>query len=119
MSDEPLYISIPDPDASEFPEGVTYPYPTGTRVKAAEGFLGMSIKGIPGDTLGTVTGHGRSPRADAKFAIRKRLAEKAGRELTDEDYECLIDNEGPTVRFDNGKEDWFPGQAIVAIEPAN
>lgn len=119
MSDEPRYISIPDPDASEFPEGATYPYMTGARVKAVHGFPGMVDRGIPAGTLGTVTGHGRSPQADAKFAIRKRLAAKAGRDLSDGDYEILIDEEGPTVRFDNGKEDWFPGQAITAIEPAS
>jgi len=67
---------------------------------------------------GTNVGQGRSRRANRVFA--RNLAAAAsipGRELGDDDFECLIDNEGPLVVWDGETEpDWMPGQA-ACIRP--
>jgi hypothetical protein len=43
----------------------------------------------------------------------------AGRELVAEDYEPLIDSEGPVVRWPNGRVEWYPGQSMgfIAVLP--
>ena len=119
MSDEQRYISIPDPTTADYPEGVTPEYPTGSRVKVSGDYPGMIARGLPSGTLGTVTGWGRSHSAHKQFTDTSVRAETEGRDLTDDDFECLIDNEGPAVKWDNGIEDWFPGQAITTIEYTN
>lgn len=67
------------------------------------------------EAIGIVVGHARSNYAHRQFTENKERARAAGRELTADDHEVLIDNEGPVVLWPNGKEDWFPGQSMGCI----
>lgn len=94
----------------EWREDAQNPYRIGTRVRIRDGHFAEGLRG-------TVVGWGRSTKADHRFAVIIAEAKDGGRELTSDDHECLIDEEGPVVDFDNGETDWFPGQAITAVEP--
>ncbi len=82
--------------------------PVGQRVRVRPGMLRAGRKG-------TVICWGRGTRADEQFRQNQASAKAEGRELTDDDYEPLIDCEGPVVAFDDGETHWFPGQGMGAI----
>lgn len=75
-----------------------------------------AARGVPPGTVGRVVGHGRSELASVVFTSAQEEAEKAGRELTYEDYDVLDGADGPVVEFRNGVTDWFPGQAMSLLE---
>jgi hypothetical protein len=105
----------PDPDAHE--AGMPR---RGQRVKVNGSHAGMEARGLEDGHEGIVVGHARGRRAHRHFVKNVVAASKAGRPVSGDDYEPLIDNEGPLVQWD-GKEnedpDWFPGQAegIIAV----
>lgn len=86
------------------------PYAIGSRVRTTPGSPGLESSGLPTGTLGTIVGWGRSVEAHEQSEVLR------SRGLTDDANERLIDEEGPVIHFDNGIDDWFPGQSIVAIE---
>ena len=109
---------------------VTIPYPTpgpGETMTAEElaadlGFtVGSRVVASHGQRhlgqAGTVTGWARSAAAHAQFLSIQASAQVEGRALTVDDYECLIDNEGPVVRFDdpNHGTQWYPGMSTGAL----
>ena len=114
MSETPEYLQwveyAPGEDLSQYGLPVV-----GDRVEISDSYPGLEAEGLPEGTRGTVVKHGRGKRADLLFRANEARAKAAERELTAEDYEPLIDSEGPVVRFDNGTEHWFPGQSGGAI----
>lgn len=96
-----------------------YPFATGTRVRVRGVWPGLVQEyNLVSGSLGTVVCQGRSRASAQQFRINRARAQAAGAELTADDYDCLIDGEGPVVEFDNGEMVWFPGQSMTAIEPA-
>lgn len=66
---------------------------------------------------GSVVKYARSKRADDIFSAIKGQALLDQRALVSDDYECLIENEGPVVCWDDdGSESWFPGQSMAILE---
>jgi len=73
--------------------------------------------GLEAGRVGTIVGQGRSRKADRQYAANLQAAKDAGRDLEDIDFEVLIDNEGPLIRFEGQDElEWFPGQSFC-FEP--
>lgn len=105
MGDNPTYIPITP--TAELLAADRYARP-GTRVRIAWGLN-------EGDE-GTVTGYARGQKAHAQFEANKEAAHDSGRNLVSDDYECLIDGEGPLVTMDDGRIEWFPGQAEGVLE---
>jgi hypothetical protein len=70
----------------------------------------------PIGAMGKVVCSGRGLEADQQFKEREALAVAQNRKLTSEDYECLIDAEGPVVDWPNGDRCWYPGQSMGAID---
>jgi len=102
-----------EPDEDAFAWGLPR---LGSRVAVRGSHAGMEAEGLEDGHLGTVTGYGRGARADELFKENQYSALLAGRELTAEDYEPLIDSEGPVIRWDGKTEDdWIPGQAMGAF----
>jgi len=88
----------------------------GDRVRVNGSYLGMEKLGLYEGTIGDVIASGRGTKASDRFTRNWKGAILAGRELTPEDYEPLIDSEGPVVRWPNGLVEWYPGQGMGAIE---
>ena len=83
-----------------------------TRWMVTKGTRVRQTSGLNEGRVGTITGQGRSRRANRLFARSLAQAANVGRDLDDDDFEMLIDNEGPVVRWDDdGSTDWLPGQA--------
>jgi hypothetical protein len=101
------------PDKSWAEAGLPMP---GQRVIARYSAPGY---GIDAGTGGLMVAAGRSTRSHERFAEISRQAQADGRELAGDDYECLIDEEGPVVLFDGHDEPlWLPGQAnFTDMEP--
>jgi hypothetical protein len=92
------YVTIPPPTTPEAHEG----YTVGTEIHIALG----DDKG----RTGHVIGWGRDAATDVEYQL-------------DADPERLVNQEGPVVRFGDGEEHWYPGQAmglldLVTPEPA-
>ncbi len=66
---------------------------------------------------GTVARWGRGKDANDRFRENESSALLAGRKLTGDDYECLIDAEGPVVRWSDHTETWYPGQSMSVLDP--
>jgi len=81
------------------------------------------VAGLKAGRMGVTVGWARGVLAHRLFTNAKDAAKAAGRELSANDYEILIDNEGPLVLWDGEVEiDWFPGQSmglLDAISPAS
>ncbi len=105
------FVKIPFPPNSE----EWNPHQQGTRVR----FAGHR-RTYEGRT-GTVVKWARSVRAHGIFVAICAGARAANRELVSDDYECLIDSEGPVVQWDQqleGDDDcWFPGQSSAILDP--
>lgn len=89
------------------------------RWMATTGQRVWQVSGLNEGRIGAIAGQARSRRADRYFAKNIADAAAAGRELTDDDFEILIDNEGPLVLWDGETTpDWFSaGQAEGRIAP--
>ncbi len=75
--------------------------------------------GLNEGRIGTITGQARSRKADRMFGANIASAARNNRPLTDEDFEILIDNEGPLITFDGETApEWFPGQSFT-FEPVS
>lgn len=82
----------------------------------APGAQVRQVYGLAVNRTGQIVAWGRASKAHRKFLANKAAAEEAQRELGNDDYEPLIDNEGPVVLFGDGKQEWFPGQAMSCLE---
>jgi hypothetical protein len=106
MRDE--FVVIPFPDNTDG----WNPFGAGTRVK----YAGQQE---PAERTGTVVTWGRGVTAHERFTRNEGVAEQRDQKLTADDYEPLMDAEGPAVVWDGmAGLDWFPGQSLSGtIEP--
>lgn len=94
---------------SEWPEDMRWMVTRGQRVR--------QTGGIREGRTGTIIGQARSRKADRLFSRAIEKSSIVDRDLTDEDFEMLIDDEGPLIRFDDADGvGWFPGQSFC-FEP--
>lgn len=95
---------------TEYPEymcpDMRWSVTNGTRVR--------QTYGLNEGRIGTIVGQARSRKANRIFAECMARAKSEERELTGDDFEILIDNEGALIEFDNepGVKHWFPGQSF-------
>lgn len=102
-----------EPDVEAYDAGMPR---RGQRVRVRGSWAGMEARGLHDGHGGTVVGHARGKEADRKFHENKDAALRAGRGLTGDDYEPLIDSEGPLVHWDGDEQpDWVPGQAMAVL----
>lgn len=108
---EVTYVTIEEkPEA--WPEDMRWIVTTGQRV--------VQTGGLGEGRTGTIRGQARSRKANRIYARNLSAAASIpGRNLTDADFEILIDNEGPLIEWDDapGQLDWFPGQAGGMLRP--
>lgn len=95
---------------TEHPE---YMYPD-MRWSVTNGTRVQQTYGLREGRIGTIVGQARSRGANRHFAESMARAKSEERELTADDFEVLIDNEGALIEFDDepGVKHWFPGQSF-------
>lgn len=109
MGDNITYVTIPFPDDKDARDVFGALIVQGTRVR--------QVYGLSVGRKGSIAGYARGKHADSQFRENQSNAILAGRDLTNDDYDPLIDAEGPLVKWDGENQlDWFPGQAMVCIE---
>ena len=101
------YVLIP-PTLENYPPDLLWLVTPGVRIRLNQG--------IQKGEEGWIVGHGRSRRAQREFVKNYRQAVEDRRTLTDQDYECLIEAEGPLVLLDGARiPDWYPGNAAALL----
>ncbi len=105
-----------DGDTNEYVRITEYPehMPVENRWAVTTGTRVCQTYGLNEGRIGTIVGQARSRKADRIFGENIARASSEGREVCDDDFEILIDNEGALVEFDDepGVIHWFPGQSF-------
>jgi hypothetical protein len=100
-------------------------YPPDMRWEATPGTLVRQDYGTDKGRTGIIVGHARGRKAHRLFNKNRARAVQERQPMTADDYEILIDNEGPLIVFDNAPTEvhWFPGQSFgftrIEAEPAS